>query len=147
MPPSHTRLKRTLEAARQFQALGETEDRQVVVPRRLLDDLISLAVANVFCEDFYTKTYRDVGVAIKDGHFPSGLNHYVKLGLYEARVPFDIPLDEANYLTQHNDVKSAIQRGEFSGAKDHFVRIGYAEGRSFTLHPIATRSQKPTFPS
>ena len=59
--------------------------------------------------------------------------HYTMAGIYEGRMPYRVPLDNAAYLENHQDVLSSIREGAFRSALDHFVRVGFAEGRTFWL--------------
>jgi hypothetical protein len=80
-------------------------------------------------ETWYTRTYEDIGNAVKDGAIRSPKQHFVDDGYFEGRLPFPIPVDERWYLTENPDVAESIRKGAVDSAQDHFNKDGYREGR------------------
>ena len=80
-------------------------------------------------EEWYVRTYEDIGNAVKGGSVGSARQHFVHDGYFEGRLPFPIKVDERWYLAQHPDVADSIRQGLVESAQDHFERDGYREGR------------------
>ncbi|MDB9527894.1 FG-GAP-like repeat-containing protein [Oscillatoria sp. CS-180] len=94
-----------------------------------------------FSEDLYLLANPDVQVAVDQGGFTSGLEHFTQFGDAEGRatLPLDLEVgglrlsalfDETYYLSQHGDIAIAVEQGVFSSGFEHFVLSGVAEGRS-----------------
>ena len=80
-------------------------------------------------EDWYARTYEDIGNAVKGGVVVSAKQHFVHDGYFEGRLPFPIRVDEHWYLAQYPDVADSIRLGLVESAQSHFDRDGYREGR------------------
>lgn len=80
-------------------------------------------------EAWYTRTYEDIGNAIKQGSVKSAKQHFVDDGYFEGRLPFAIKVDERWYLANNPDVADSIRQGVIESAQDHFAKDGYREGR------------------
>jgi hypothetical protein len=80
-------------------------------------------------EEWYVRTYEDIGNAVKGGSVGSARQHFVHDGYFEGRLPFPIKVDERWYLAQHPDVAESIRLGSVESAQEHFERDGYREGR------------------
>jgi hypothetical protein len=80
-------------------------------------------------EEWYGRTYEDIGNAVKGGGVVSAKQHFVHDGYFEGRLPFLIRVDERWYLAQHPDVAESIRLGLVESAQDHFEKDGYREGR------------------
>jgi hypothetical protein len=80
-------------------------------------------------DDWYTRTYEDIGKAIKDGAVTSAQQHFVDDGYFEGRLPFPMQVDEKWYLQQNPDVADSVRRGALATAQAHFDEDGYREGR------------------
>jgi hypothetical protein len=80
-------------------------------------------------EEWYARTYEDIGNALKGGVVGSAKQHFVHDGYFEGRLPFPIPVDEPWYLAQYPDVAESIRQGKVESAQQHFDRDGYREGR------------------
>ncbi len=80
-------------------------------------------------EDWYARTYEDIGQAIKEGVIRSAKQHFVDDGYFEGRLPFPILVDEKWYLTEYADVAEGIRTGVIESAQEHFSKDGYREGR------------------
>jgi len=99
-----------------------------------------------FDKDWYVRRYPDVREAIGKGLVISPKHHYVRFGLYEHRLPYQIEIDEAWYLETYPDVKNAIEQRSCTSAQAHFEAIGFRENRLpypiFTLPRIPPRDCK-----
>ena len=80
-------------------------------------------------EGWYTRTYEDIGSAIRQGSVKSAKQHFVDDGYFEGRLPFPIRVDERWYLASNPDVAESIRQGVIESAQDHFIKDGYREGR------------------
>ena len=80
-------------------------------------------------EDWYVRTYEDIGEAIKQGIVQSARHHFVEDGYFEGRRPFAIAVDERWYLRENPDVAESISTGIVPSAQEHFDKDGYTEGR------------------
>ncbi len=78
---------------------------------------------------WYTRTYEDIGQAIREGVVSSAKQHFVDDGYFEGRLPFPIVVDESWYLAENPDVAESIRTGVVESAQDHFNKDGYREGR------------------
>jgi hypothetical protein len=65
---------------------------------------------------------------IRSGRFASASDHYVQVGYFEGKLPFEITVDEDWYISRYEHVRNGIALGRATSAKDHFLRIGYGEG-------------------
>jgi hypothetical protein len=83
---------------------------------------------NLFDEQYYLLQNRDVAIAIGQGIFTSGLDHYQRFGQFERRSPSGF-FAEDYYLSQNPDVAQAVQAGVFRNGLQHFINNGQAEGR------------------
>jgi len=88
-----------------------------------------LLVAVDVNEQWYLRTYEDIGQAVKEGTVQSAAQHFVYDGYFEGRLPFPIEVDEKWYLQQYPDVAESIRRGSVASAQKHFEEDGYREGR------------------
>lgn len=82
----------------------------------------------IFEEKFYLENNNDVKIAVDNGLFLSGLDHFTKFGEKESRDPSAF-FDVSFYLENNPDVVSAIDAGNFSSALDHYIKIGSSLGR------------------
>lgn len=80
-------------------------------------------------EDWYARSYEDIGEAVRAGAIRSARDHFMNDGYFEGRLPFQIKVDEEWYLAKYPDVVDGIARGLLASAQDHFERDGYREGR------------------
>jgi hypothetical protein len=80
-------------------------------------------------EAWYTRTYEDIGNAVKGGVISSAKQHFVDDGYFEGRLPFPMVVDERWYLASNPDVAESIRKGVVDSAQDHFNQDGYREGR------------------
>jgi hypothetical protein len=80
-------------------------------------------------EDWYARTYDDIGQAIRTGSISSARQHFISDGYFEGRLPAPIKVDEAWYLTRYPDVADGIRKGLLTSAQEHFNMDGYKEGR------------------
>ena len=80
-------------------------------------------------ETWYSRSYDDIGQAIRTGTIRSAQEHFVNDGYFEGRLPFPIRVDEAWYLRQYPDVADGIRKGLLTTAQEHFDLSGYKEGR------------------
>lgn len=80
-------------------------------------------------EDWYARTYPDIGAAVAKRAFASPREHYERFGYFEHRLPYPIGVEEEWYLKSNPDVREAIERRAFPSAQAHFERCGFREGR------------------
>jgi hypothetical protein len=80
-------------------------------------------------DEWYTRTYDDIGKAIKEGIATSAQQHFVDDGYFEGRRPFPIRVDEKWYLQHNPDVADSVRRGTLPSGQAHFDEDGYREGR------------------
>jgi len=92
--------------------------------------IVKMMIAGVEVnEEWYVKTYEDIGKAIKDGIVKSAQQHFVDDGYFEGRLPFPMRVDEKWYLQQNSDVADSVRRGTLASGQAHFDEDGYREGR------------------
>ena len=85
-----------------------------------------------FDESFYLNNNPDVGDAVNDGVFSTGLQHFLAFGLEEGRAPNEAILESFTpeaYLDENSDIASAVEDGVFESALDHFLTFGAGETR------------------
>lgn len=80
-----------------------------------------------FDEALYLSRYSDVAVAVRNGNFASGWEHFQLYGEKEGRDPNAL-FDADYYLAQYKDVAANVARGETT-AWAHFNQYGWKEGR------------------
>ncbi len=122
-----------LELLRRIRVNARLDGNAVTLPRDVLADVLALALGDMVDEEWYRDRYTDMGEAVERGVLADAAAHYTMAGIYEGRMPYRVPLDNAAYLENHQDVLSSIREGAFRSALDHFVRVGFAEGRTFWL--------------
>lgn len=92
--------------------------------------IIKMMISGVeISEEWYSRTYEDIGKAIRDGTVKSAHTHFVEDGYFEGRLPFPVHVDEKWYLQQYPDVAESVRRGVVASAQVHFDEDGYREGR------------------
>ncbi len=110
----------------------------MAVDRNFFTNLLAgkLAVVRVD-EEWYLAHSPDVREAIEREEFASAADHFVKVGYYEHRMPYEVKVDEDWYLEHYADIAAAVHKGVFASGKAHFYQLGYREGRfphpNFTL--------------
>ncbi|WP_254563496.1 vanadium-dependent haloperoxidase [Oscillatoria sp. HE19RPO] len=87
----------------------------------LLDDL--------FEESYYLQQNPDVNLAVTQGGFNSGLEHFLQWGQGEGRTP-SAWYNEAYYLEQYPDVAAAVAGQLLESGLTHYLRFGQQEGRN-----------------
>jgi hypothetical protein len=80
-------------------------------------------------EPWYLAQSPDVKEAIERGEFESASDHFVKVGYYEHRMPYEIDVDESWYLDNYGDIAAAVEQKVFPSGRAHFYQLGYREGR------------------
>jgi hypothetical protein len=80
-------------------------------------------------EEWYSRTYDDIGQAISAKSIRSARHHFVSDGYFEGRLPAPVKVDEAWYLRRYPDVAEGIGKGLLTSAQEHFEMDGYREGR------------------
>lgn len=133
-----------LTVCRRLALVGRTRDHSVSVAKAVISDLVKIALADRFDEEWYQKRYKDVSEAIRKGVVQSGLEHYVSSGIYEGRIPYPIPIDESDYLKRHRDVARSLNHGPYRSAAEHFYTVGFVEGRSFQIAQTETSESAQT---
>ena len=107
-----------------------TRTGYIAVDQFLFFELMACRLADVpFDEEWYLKTYPDVGEAIAGGTISSAVKHYARFGYFEHRMPRNIVVDPVWYTEVHPDVREAIERKVYNSAQDHFEVAGFREGR------------------
>lgn len=92
--------------------------------------IIKMMIAGIDVnEEWYAKTYEDIGKAIREGTVKSAKRHFVDDGYFEGRLPFGVRVDEKWYLQQYPDVAESVRRGIVASGQVHFDEDGYREGR------------------
>lgn len=88
-------------------------------------------MAESFDEDYYLSKNPDVRLAIDQGLYLSGFEHYKKFGAIEGREHRIIEsiFDESYYLKNNPDVLSAVRSGQFTSGHEHYMLHGEKEGR------------------
>ncbi|MGC5749670.1 glycosyltransferase [Gluconobacter sp. NFX36] len=90
-----------------------------------------------FDESYYVQRYGDVRLAISQGKFISGFDHYRKIG-YKDRDPHWLFCEEY-YLNRYEDVaQTLVNETTFSNGYDHYIQSGDQEFRcgSWFFDPI-----------
>ena len=84
-----------------------------------------------FDENFYLTQNPDVALAVANGSFVNGLDHYLQFGQFEGRPPSSqLAFDVTFYLTVNPDVALAVANGNFTSGLEHYILFGFSEGRS-----------------
>ncbi len=103
---------------------------QIGIPIRLFNFLLSVAAQSVdFDEDDYLRRNPDVALAVRQGKWTSGKDHYIAVGYFEGRPGGEIPLSPSWYLKNNPDVAMAISNGEWKSAQEHYLKHGIYEWR------------------
>jgi hypothetical protein len=93
-------------------------------------DVVKLLLRGAaFDEKWYISTYTDVADAVKNGSFKSGRHHFIEVGYFEGRRPYNFEVDENWYLSNYPDVADGVGKGDITSARHHFNEHGYEEGR------------------
>lgn len=89
-----------------------------------------MSTATTFDESYYLSNNADVVLAISQGHFTSGLQHYqLHGGKSELRDP-NATFDASYYAAQNSDVLSAVSQGLIANVFAHYQALGEAENRA-----------------
>lgn len=67
-------------------------------------------------ERWYLSQYPDVKAGIRLGRVQSAVDHFIKFGYREGRVPSKPDVDEAWYLATYPDVAEAVRNGSVKSA-------------------------------
>jgi hypothetical protein len=102
-----------------------------------MSHIISTTIEISVDANWYLATYVDARQAIKAGVYKDALDHYLKMGMRDGRVPLEPEVDEAWYLKRYPDVAEAIRSGRVKSAKLHYARWGHREGRFPTGDDLA----------
>ena len=90
-----------------------------------------MSVSATFDETFYLSNNADVVIAISQGFFSSGLQHFTLFGGKELRAP-NSTFDPNYYAVNNPDVLSAVSAGVFSSVFAHYQAFGETENRAPT---------------
>ena len=105
-------------------------DKEIAVPRKLLEALLDLYISYWdFDEEWYLEMNPDIKVAVDEGAFLSGRDHFKKIGYFEGRIGYKPYVDVDWYLSTYPDIAEAMLQGTVKDAEEHFRKFGYAEGR------------------
>jgi len=96
---------------------------------RLRQVMAAAAHIIVVDEEWYLRTYPDVQEAVGRGTFSSAMDHYVKDGYFENRLPRPIVVENDWYLKEYPDVADGIRIGRIQSPQHHFEVYGFKEGR------------------
>jgi len=88
-----------------------------------------MSVSSVFDSNFYLTNNADVVVAISQGHFSNGLDHYNQFGGKELRAP-NATFDPNYYAINNSDVLAAVSSGGIASVFAHFQVHGESENRA-----------------
>ena len=86
----------------------------------------------LFDENYYLQQNPDVGTAVSEGIFKTGLRHFLQWGQIDANRPFRLlrfNFDEDTYLTQNPDVAAGASEGKIEPGIEHFLENGLTENR------------------
>ncbi|PTM45279.1 hypothetical protein [Phreatobacter oligotrophus] len=101
----------------------------VMLDKSIIERLASIAFGrHVFDESAYLETHPDIGRAVVNGSFLSGLQHYIWDGIREGRAIPETPVDADKYAAANPDLTKAADMDEAS-LKAHWSNIGWIEGR------------------
>lgn len=117
------------ELLKKILAKGEN-GHLVTIPTEAFLLLLSAAFEGTFDARWYRMVYPDVGKAVDKGELLSELDHFVRSGFWEGRMPCSFPVDEGWYKKHNADVCAAIEAGAVASAHMHFNKSGYFEGRA-----------------
>lgn len=92
--------------------------------------VVNELTGGTFSDVQYLAANPDVAEAVINGSFPSGLDHFVRIGQFENRSTI---FDDALYLALNSDVATAVYAGTLESGAAHFVAFGRNEGRQTTL--------------
>lgn len=102
----------------------------VAIERGFFEEIFFGVVARIHVdESWYLAQSPDVKDAIGRGEFESASEHFVKVGYYEHRMPYEIDVDEVWYLDNYEDIAAAVDQKVFPSGRAHFYQLGYREGR------------------
>lgn len=95
-----------------------------------LDNFVyrQVTAENFFNESYYLRRHSDVAVAVSQGFFASGYEHFLAFGEVEGRNP-SWRFDNQFYLQEHPDVAAALSRKEIRSGFAHYVQYGRVENR------------------
>ena len=88
-----------------------------------------MSVSAEFDSTFYLTNNADVVLAISQGNFANGLDHYNQFGGRELRAP-NSTFDPNYYAINNSDVLSAVSSGVFPSVFAHFQAFGESENRA-----------------
>ena len=80
----------------------------------------------VFSEDFYLKCHPDIQIAVQEGWFPSGREHFAAIGMAEGRAAFYF--DSFWYSRSYPVAALEVAQGDFQDLRHHYVGIGRQRG-------------------
>ncbi len=106
----------------------ETNGTKVLLATKTLVSQNSL-----FDEHYYLKIYPNVAVAVANGEFATGYDHYIEYGQYEGYSPSPY-WDEAWYLKENPDVAAAVKAGTVSSGFMQYYLYGQYENRGGLLY-------------
>jgi hypothetical protein len=86
------------------------------------------STAASFDSTYYLTNNADVVLAISQGNFANGLDHYNQFGGKELRQP-NVTFNPSYYAINNTDVLSAVSAGGFTNVFAHYQEFGEAESR------------------
>ena len=102
----------------------------LAIDRDYFVSILARVVSDISVDErWYIERSPDVGEAVERGDFTSATDHFVKVGFYEHRMPYEIDVDEEWYLANYSDIADAVRKGVFASGRAPFYLLGYREGR------------------
>ena len=102
----------------------------IAVDRNFFADVFAKTLLDVYVdESWYLEQSPDVSEAVRNKDFSSATDHFINVGFYEHRMPYEIDVNETWYLANYPDISEAVKKGVFSSGRAHFYLLGYKEGR------------------
>ena len=102
----------------------------LAIERNYFVGILSRVVSDIYVdESWYVQHSPDVGTAVAEGDFASATDHFIKVGFYEHRMPYEIDVDDEWYLENYPDIADAVKTRVFPSGRAHFYQNGYREGR------------------
>jgi hypothetical protein len=103
---------------------------QITISVELFRFLLSAAARTAeLDEEIYLRRNPDVALAIREGLWPSGRDHYAATGYFEGRAGSGLAVSETWYLKTNPDVAKAVKEGDWKSAEEHYFRQGMFEWR------------------
>jgi len=111
-------------------ALPAPEKGKITITIDLLRFLLSaVARCGEFDEEEYLRRNPDVAIAVRQGKWSNGQDHYAASGYFEDRTGIGTAVSEFWYLRTNPDVALAVKNREWQSAEEHYNMRGLYEWR------------------